>query len=437
MLLGELAAWPQVTQAAFAQFDISVETTTPTDVTYDGSHFYVVDFGDTKVYEYDGSGNYVGEFIDLSLDGVTDAVSIAYNPTADLFYILSADAVIYVYNGVGTYVDEYDISGTVTSTTYIAWDDDAGTILVLNINSDIVEFNDDGTATGTSFDVSSTVSNATGLGVGGGYILVTNDTAWNVQKFDRSTGAVGSTIDISTDGAGNPTGLEYLYVGGVDYLTLIDSGFIYIFSADPSSPYTVDDDTYVGGSTWLSATNPELLAQGISSGTPFFIALRFAGATIAQGATITSATLRLFSYGSGATGTFGSLYGSDVDNAPAWSGAVTPNTITQTTASTSFVVTDTTAGTAQDFDVTDIVQEIVNRPGWQSGNALAFGGDTTGSDAAYNLFWSSEGSTAAYTSDVYEPKLIIVTSGGGGGDPPARELRLQGGVRLMNGVRLY
>lgn len=442
VMIGQVLAWPHVTEAAAAfSFDISGETTDPVDIAYslDTGHYYVVDNADTLVYEYDDSGNYVGVFIDPSVDGASNIASIDYSENDEIFYVLDgSQATLYLYDSTGSYLGQYDVSG-MDVPVQVASDNSTHTLLLTSItigSSTIYELDDgDGTPTGTSFDVTTAATGwPTGMTYGGGYIWIINDTDWEIVQLDRNTGApTGFTIDISGEGGGNPQGLDYFALSS-GYLFFIDSGTVYIYQIPGGVSGEVDDDSYLDAGVWWSVAAGDSLNlwQGVYAGTYYIeIAVRFPGVAVAPGATITSATLRLVSGGSGTTGSFGTLYGSDIDNAPAWSTLVYPDAVTKTTASTPFVVTNATAAATQDFDVTDIVQEIVNRPGWQSGNALAFAGDSTGTDIAGANFGASEAGPS------YAPQLIIETSGGGGGDPPARELRLQGGVRLMNGVRLY
>lgn len=193
-----------------------------------------------------------------------------------------------------------------------------------------------------------------------------------------------------------------------------------------------DDDSYMTGIGWVSvALSPQIAPQGNSSGFDFELALRFQNTVVEQGATISSATLRLY-YESGSFAFIGTLYGNDADDAPAWSGSVTPDLITKTTASASMTVPSVSFLDPVDFDVTDIVQEIVNRGGWTSGNALAIVGDATGVTAQDSTsFLAREGSFAEVSDYSLAPVLIIETA-----SAPARVLRLKGGTRLMNGVRL-
>lgn len=109
---------------------------------------------------------------------------------------------------------------------------------------------------------------------------------------------------------------------------------------------------------------------GYSTLYPAPAGIRFIGVVIPQGSIITSATLTLKKDVPNSSGTnWGILKGVAADTAPAWQTtrpALAPKT-------TQFVtVVD---GNTQSYNVTDIVQAIINRSGWYSGNALAFAGE--------------------------------------------------------------
>ena len=89
-----------------------------------------------------------------------------------------------------------------------------------------------------------------------------------------------------------------------------------------------------------------------------------------QGATISSATLTvdiLFISGSPNA----NVYGDDVDSAPGWSNPGSRvKEITKTTAVTN--ITPSSVG-LYPISITGIVQELVDRAGWASGNHMRFG----------------------------------------------------------------
>lgn len=100
----------------------------------------------------------------------------------------------------------------------------------------------------------------------------------------------------------------------------------------------------------------------------YWAGLRFRGLALPQGATITSATLTLDLL-SAFSGPDADVFGDDVDDASAWSGLGSVRNITKTTASVN--ITPGSTG-SYPIGVTGIVQEIVDRTGWASGNNMRF-----------------------------------------------------------------
>ncbi len=120
---------------------------------------------------------------------------------------------------------------------------------------------------------------------------------------------------------------------------------------------------------------------------------RFTGLELPNGATIDSASITTITgvhIDTEPTLPIWRFWGDDVDDAAAWSSGNAPRHITKTTAS---AVADTTLGTTVQ-DVTAIVQEIVERGGWASGNAMRFQLD-------------SGGLAAVPSSGVYKHSLAI------------------------------
>lgn len=123
----------------------------------------------------------------------------------------------------------------------------------------------------------------------------------------------------------------------------------------------------------------------INASVDYYNGFRFTGVTIPQGATITSATLDLYSAGTATcTTALAKFHCEAVDNSTTWvTSTHPPGTASLTTAFTtkSFTVS---AWTATGFgidtvDVTTAVQEVINRVGWSSGNALSVIGHDNGS----------------------------------------------------------
>lgn len=193
---------------------------------------------------------------------------------------------------------------------------------------------------------------------------------------------------------------------------------------------SADDGSYhqSGSSSSTSFLN------GVYGGQASYAFARFVGATIPQGATITSAILQLGIddiYGT----TWGSLRGIDLDNTPAL-GSVTRLNLPYTDASTPISRTAMVAT----LDVTAIVQEIVSRSGWASGNALGFLGDPTGADDEI-YFVNGPTLTVTYDEAATPPapnkELIITATGAGSWTPPAGVSDIWVGVHGGGGAGGY
>lgn len=187
---------------------------------------------------------------------------------------------------------------------------------------------------------------------------------------------------------------------------------------------TADDVASADAIGFFADTNPG------NGGGFFYAGFRFLGVLVPQGATITSATLTLTrddantSAGSG----YGVLKGVAADNASSWS-SVKPDFAAKTTQS----VAITNAATVG-YNVAAIVQAIVNRTGWSSGNALAFAGDDVSADGF--MVWIDYGASSTNCAQL----SITYTAGGPTNytlTADGRSLTLSGpGVGLKRGRRL-
>ena len=142
-----------------------------------------------------------------------------------------------------------------------------------------------------------------------------------------------------------------------------------------------------------------------SNSTTVFRYLRFLGATIPQGSTITSATINVNaiahnnlnlvdadSYGLGTGGTSGNarcdIFCEDNDNATTLTTAAQADALPRTTATVgtySHAYGQYNAGNTVTLpSVTALVQEVVNRPGWVSNNSIQFLFDEDGTSSFNN-----------------------------------------------------
>lgn len=127
---------------------------------------------------------------------------------------------------------------------------------------------------------------------------------------------------------------------------------------------TTGDDVREEGGVISAANWP--LNVGTWGNTIKNAGFRFQGVTVPQGATISSAVLSLPIVSSSGTINF-RLYGAAVDNASSWSTSFLPSGVARTTAYTA--LTSAPVGTVN-LTITSVVQEIVNRSGWASGNSM-------------------------------------------------------------------
>ena len=135
------------------------------------------------------------------------------------------------------------------------------------------------------------------------------------------------------------------------------------------------DQNLTTGQTFLYNSKLNVASNG---STPYLVGLRFQNITIPAGATILNATLQLEAEGTHSGTTVVEIYGQASDNPTKFTetyGDISSRP--RTTAFTTWNVppwVDT--GGVSDWDdsvnLAAIVQELINRPNWQSGNALAF-----------------------------------------------------------------
>jgi hypothetical protein len=142
---------------------------------------------------------------------------------------------------------------------------------------------------------------------------------------------------------------------------------------------SADDAEQNAGTNSVSITSNdlELTADGA---TQQIVGARFNGLSIPQGAVITSATIEFAPRTQGGSGTGAgnptfNIQGENVDNASAFTTAANDiGARSLTTASVSWNPSGTwTVGTpVQSPSLSGLVQEVVNRSGWTSGNSMAF-----------------------------------------------------------------
>lgn len=100
---------------------------------------------------------------------------------------------------------------------------------------------------------------------------------------------------------------------------------------------------------------------------------RYPSITVPQGSTINSATWRFYGNKTNVGTCSFDVWGVDVDDSATWTSVANPpKNATKTTES--ILVSEYAAFTTPqifDYSITDIIQEIVDRGGWSSGNGMA------------------------------------------------------------------
>ncbi len=168
----------------------------------------------------------------------------------------------------------------------------------------------------------------------------------------------GVVIKDWTGGGQTPLSLERRVSQGTDDAEeCLTNNSSYLTSSDLEF---VRDDNPQGGSPCASAQS---------------VGIRFQNITIPQGATVTSAYLEFTVDETDTESTNLTFHGENTDNSSPFTTAnynITNRSKTSSYVSWDNVPSWTTVGvTHQTPDLTSIIQEIINRPSWQSGNALA------------------------------------------------------------------
>lgn len=244
---------------------------------------------------------------------------------------------------------------------------------------------------------------------------VWNDANFNGIQDSNETGFSGvavqlwadtnsdSTVDtqvgsVNTDANGN------YYFGGPSNTGLSTYACTLSGTADRRVDASSDDaEQNVGNSSVsITGTDLEITADG---GTQQLVGVRFNYLYIPQGATVTSAYLEFTPRSDGQTVNTGNptitIRGQNADNAATFA-AVNNNISSRptTSSSVSWSPAAWTVGTpAQTPSITSVVQEVVSRAGWASGNSMAF----VLSGAAANNFrraWSRDGNQNG-------PRLVV------------------------------
>ena len=165
------------------------------------------------------------------------------------------------------------------------------------------------------------------------------------------------------------------------------------------------------------------MAVGNSGGHPVNGAIRFTGINIANSATISTAILHLPYSSVGTTGDWvWRLRGLNDDDLGATSSDPDfPFDVDKTSTEVDYDEGEPTDGGDKKVDVTAIVEDIVDRGGWDSGSAMGFIFEDQGSDSGVFAYFDIANAWLAYRIDDEPnfkptPKTVTTTKSGNGGN---------------------
>ena len=151
------------------------------------------------------------------------------------------------------------------------------------------------------------------------------------------------------------------------------------------------------------------LPIGSYSGNAHLIATRFNSVAVPQGANITSATYTLTgsdTYDCGSCNMDYLIFGDDADDSAALT-LTNMNDRTSTSATVAWSQQAVVLDTEYDNNVTAIVQEIVNRGSWSSGNNMSILVEDNGSDGSeWQEFYSYDNSIYKILNRVQDDRII-------------------------------
>ena len=208
-------------------------------------------------------------------------------------------------------------------------------------------------------------------------------------------------------------------LSGIGYTTTCTGGPL-VDGSTAASPALTDDGQYglSGGTGFINNSGSGIPIWGLSTNDFYKGLFRFT-LDIPQGDSVTAASLNLSAFTSG-PGCAVTIKAEASDDAPMPASYAAANGASLTTASASA----TLSGLTTSADITSVVQEIVDRAGWVSGNHITLHVVPVAiSSSGYDTIASEYGSsaptmTASYSASSSAPIVIEWTGGDAGSDKP-------------------
>ena len=384
----------------------------PEGITYNtfNGRLYVADGVNREIYEYETDGTLVNHFDVLSF-GVNDPESVEFNPVSGTLFVLGQDSLIVETTTSGTPVDTIDVSASGglkhAGLAYAPRSDGSGAKSFYIVDRGIDNNVDPNIVDGKLFELSaptpsppSNTPPVVSAGDDEDVTLpasasldgdVTDDgnpappsitTTW-AQISGPSNVAFGNASAVDTTASVSIPGIYVVRLtasdgqySASDDVTLTFSGAGGVQSLDVRVNANSDDAEEVAGTGIVQRGDGDLDLMTDSSDTKLVVGTRFNGVSVPAGASITTAYLQFQSDEAHSVPTTLTIKGQAADNPPTFAAvnfdiSSRPTTTAAATWSPGAWVGIGDAGLAQrSSDLAGIVQEIVNRPGWTSGNSL-------------------------------------------------------------------
>jgi len=380
----------------------------PEGITFDtwGNRIFVVDGVNEEVYEFTTTGNLVRHF-DVQEYGVADPEGIEFNPVSGTLFVLSSSTndIIIETTTSGTLLQTIDISANHASApaglAYAPASDGSGAKHFYVVDRGIDNNENPNIIDGKLYELTAPLPGPPAnrppeVDAGQDQVIAFPSSAWlNGTVTDDGLPDPPGTVNVTWSQVSGPGTVSFGDPNAIDTTAEFSTVGVYVLrlTADDSEAITSDEITIGAGVANLdirvnaSVDDAEESATGgvyftssdlelVYDGSNQTVGMRFNGIDIPQGAPILNAHLQFTVDEADTEVTILTIQGEANDNAVVFNTtryniSSRPRTISSESWSPSPWITVGQAGPDQRTpDITDIVQEIVNRAGWSSGNSL-------------------------------------------------------------------
>jgi uncharacterized protein YjiK len=373
------------------------------------NYLFVADGNNREVYQFTLTGSLVNHF-DVLAYGVEDPETVEFNPDDGTLFVMSSERShprIIQTTISGTLLQRIDISAThaeaAAGLAYAPASDGSGTkhfyIVDRGIDNDTDPTIIDGKIYEVTAPFSTPVNHAPGVNVGPGQSITLPDSATlNGTVSDDGLPNPPGTVTITWSQVSGPGVVNFADTSSVDTTASFSAAGRYILrlTADDGALTDSDEVTILVSEPGTSALEVQVAAtsddaeeqdsgvvQLYSSDLELVfdrsnqkVGIRFNGITVPPRNIVNNAYIQFQVDEAGSTMTSLAIQAEDIDNAPTFtSSSANISSRSTTTASVSWSPPPwTTPGQAgpdqRTPNIASVVQEIVNRPGWASGNSL-------------------------------------------------------------------